>query len=155
MKNCLFCNINEVLIFENKYFYSVFDIHPVSPGHALIIPKRHLDSILNLSKEEWEYLQVAISGTIKNIEKTNFKKLYNNFLKKELSEKSVYFSKKMLSHIGINKKPDAYNIGNNDGDAAGRTINHLHIQIIPRYYGDIDNPIGGIRNIIPDLGNYK
>lgn len=51
-------------------------------------------------------------------------------------------------------KPDAYNIGVNDGEAAGRTIHHLHIHLIPRYFGDVENPRGGVRNIIPEKGNY-
>ena len=51
-------------------------------------------------------------------------------------------------------KPDGYNLGVNDGEAAGRTINHLHIHLIPRYKGDVKNPRGGIRHIIPDKGFY-
>jgi diadenosine tetraphosphate (Ap4A) HIT family hydrolase len=56
----------------------------------------------------------------------------------------------------IDKKyaPDGYNIGINDGEAAGRTVPHLHIHIIPRYAGDVKNPRGGIRNIIPGKGTY-
>ncbi len=50
--------------------------------------------------------------------------------------------------------PDAYNIGINEGEAAGRTIHHLHIHLIPRYIGDIENPHGGVRNIIPNMGLY-
>jgi len=61
----------------------------------------------------------------------------------------------MLKHKSIGKKPEGYNIGNNEGEVAGRTIHHLHIQIIPRYKGDVSNPTGGIRTIIPELGNYK
>lgn len=50
--------------------------------------------------------------------------------------------------------PDGYNIGINEGEAAGRTIHHLHIHIIPRYKGDVKNPRGGVRHIIPEKGNY-
>jgi diadenosine tetraphosphate (Ap4A) HIT family hydrolase len=50
--------------------------------------------------------------------------------------------------------PDGYNIGINEGEAAGRTIHHLHIHLIPRYRGDIENPRGGIRNVIPNKGRY-
>jgi len=46
-------------------------------------------------------------------------------------------------------KPDAYNIGLNCGEAAGQTVFHLHIHLIPRYHGDIDNPRGGVRGVIP------
>ena len=51
--------------------------------------------------------------------------------------------------------PDAYNIGLNDGEAAGRTIHHFHIHLIPRYFGDVENPRGGVRNIIPEKGDYQ
>lgn len=50
--------------------------------------------------------------------------------------------------------PDGYNIGINEGEAAGRTVHHLHIHLIPRYSGDIENPHGGVRNIIPGKGKY-
>lgn len=50
--------------------------------------------------------------------------------------------------------PDGYNIGLNEGEAAGRTVHHFHLHLIPRYTGDVDNPRGGIRHIIPGKGNY-
>lgn len=50
--------------------------------------------------------------------------------------------------------PEAFNIGVNDGEAAGRTVHHLHIHLIPRYKGDVEKPRGGIRHIIPGKGNY-
>jgi len=50
--------------------------------------------------------------------------------------------------------PDGYNIGINEGEAAGQTQNHLHIHVIPRYKGDIDNPRGGVRGVIPRNMNY-
>lgn len=50
--------------------------------------------------------------------------------------------------------PDGYNVGFNDGPAAGQTVGHFHIHIIPRYEGDVPDPRGGIRNVIPERGNY-
>ncbi|MHB8346391.1 MAG: HIT family protein [Acidiferrobacterales bacterium] len=50
--------------------------------------------------------------------------------------------------------PDAYNIGINDGVAAGQTVPHLHIHLIPRYRGDCEDPRGGVRWIFPDRANY-
>jgi diadenosine tetraphosphate (Ap4A) HIT family hydrolase len=46
-------------------------------------------------------------------------------------------------------RPQGYTIGVNDGRAAGRTVDHLHIHVIPRYTGDVDDPRGGIRQILP------
>ena len=50
--------------------------------------------------------------------------------------------------------PDGFNIGINCGEDAGQTVFHAHIHVIPRYKGDIPNPRGGVRNIIPGKGNY-
>jgi diadenosine tetraphosphate (Ap4A) HIT family hydrolase len=57
---------------------------------------------------------------------------------------------------GIEKefKPATYNIGINDGPAAGQTVPHLHIHLIPRYTGDVPDPRGGVRWIIPDKADY-
>ncbi|MEA1961004.1 MAG: HIT family protein [Bacillota bacterium] len=51
-------------------------------------------------------------------------------------------------------KPDGYNIGVNCGEAAGQTIFHLHVHLIPRYTGDIENPRGGVRGVIPEKRIY-
>ena len=51
-------------------------------------------------------------------------------------------------------KPDGYNIGCNCGEAAGQTINHFHLHIIPRYKGDCENPRGGVRGVIPSKQSY-
>ncbi len=50
--------------------------------------------------------------------------------------------------------PDGFNIGFNMNEAAGQSIFHTHIHVIPRYKGDVDNPRGGIRNVIPGMGDY-
>lgn len=44
--------------------------------------------------------------------------------------------------------PDGYNVGINIGEAAGQTVFHVHMHLIPRYVGDVDNPRGGVRGII-------
>lgn len=51
-------------------------------------------------------------------------------------------------------EPDGYNVGFNDGAAAGQTVGHLHIHVIPRYHGDMPDPRGGVRYVIPGKGNY-
>ena len=51
-------------------------------------------------------------------------------------------------------KPDAFNIGINIGEAAGQTIMHLHVHLIPRYKGDVENPRGGVRNLKKSLVPY-
>jgi diadenosine tetraphosphate (Ap4A) HIT family hydrolase len=51
-------------------------------------------------------------------------------------------------------KPDGFNIGINMGESAGQTVNHVHIHIIPRYNGDVIDPRGGVRGVIPDKQRY-
>ena len=51
-------------------------------------------------------------------------------------------------------RPDGYNIGVNIGAAAGQTVFHLHIHVIPRFVGDVDEPRGGVRHVIPAKANY-
>lgn len=50
--------------------------------------------------------------------------------------------------------PDGFNIGINAGAAAGQTVTHLHLHLIPRFAGDVPDPRGGVRHIIPGKGNY-
>ena len=50
--------------------------------------------------------------------------------------------------------PNGFNIGINDGEAAGQTVAHAHIHLIPRYQGDVPDPRGGIRWVIPEKANY-
>lgn len=51
-------------------------------------------------------------------------------------------------------RPDGFNIGINNLQAAGQTIPHVHIHLIPRYHGDVDRPHGGIRGVIPGKKEY-
>jgi diadenosine tetraphosphate (Ap4A) HIT family hydrolase len=50
---------------------------------------------------------------------------------------------------------DGYNVGFNAGEAAGQTVNWPHIHLIPRRKGDVEDPVGGVRNTIPGKGNYR
>jgi diadenosine tetraphosphate (Ap4A) HIT family hydrolase len=74
-----------------------------------------------------------------------------NFIELESVSVTIGIIKKLLD-----KKfnPDGYNIGMNCGEAAGQTVMHCHIHIIPRYNGDCENPRGGVRGVIPSKQNY-
>jgi diadenosine tetraphosphate (Ap4A) HIT family hydrolase len=61
---------------------------------------------------------------------------------------------KARKHVDSLHHPDGYNIGINVGETAGQTILHLHIHLIPRRKGDMENPRGGVRHVIPGKGNY-
>ena len=60
----------------------------------------------------------------------------------------------MRALIDERYRPDAYNVGFNDGEAAGQTIMHFHVHVIPRYQGDVADPRGGIRWVLPDKAAY-
>lgn len=62
---------------------------------------------------------------------------------------------KMKAYLNEKFNPDGFNVGINNGEAAGQTVPHLHVHLIPRYEGDMDDPRGGVRHVIPDRGNYK
>ena len=160
-KSCIFCQIaktkspNKVYIIKNRYFVSIFEQFAVNPGHSTIIPRRHINSILDLDLQEWKILLPTTMEVVKIIEKTNFKELYELLLQKPISAASKWYCSRMLNHFALTKKPDGYNYGVNEDEAAGQTIKHLHLHVIPRYNGDIEDPTGGVRNVIPELGNYK
>ena len=54
----------------------------------------------------------------------------------------------------LDPRPDGYNVGFNAGVAAGQTVMHLHVHVIPRYTGDVPDPRGGVRYVIPAKANY-
>lgn len=120
---CPFCEISDARILgENEHAVWIFDGYPVSPGHSLIIPKRHIGSFFEVSSEERDCLFTLVDEA-----------------------KAAAVS----SHM-----PDGFNIGINDGPAAGQTVPHLHIHLIPRFTGDVTDPRGGIRWVLPAKANY-
>lgn len=122
-KLCPFCSSLESRIFlENDLSIAILDGYPISDGHSLIIPKRHVRSIFEVQENELLSLFNLVTD-VKN-------KLTDQF------------------------NPAGFNIGINDNEAAGQTINHLHIHLIPRYRGDQTDPRGGIRWIFPDKAKY-
>ena len=76
-------------------------------------------------------------------------------LREEESSRINNYIHYMKSKIEEKYDPDGYNIGINVGEVAGQTVDHLHIHLIPRYEGDIDNPEGGVRGVIPDKRMYR
>ncbi len=122
--NCPFCKAESErdIIASSSLSVAFFDGFPVSPGHALIIPKRHVASFFDLSKEE----QLDLLNLADRVER--------------IVEERYH--------------PDGYNIGINVGEAAGQSIFHVHMHLIPRYQGDVPNPRGGVRGVIPAKQNY-
>ena len=120
---CPFCTLPpERIIDENEHAVWIYDGFPLSPGHSLIIPKRHVGSFFEITTAE----KIAILNSL------------------DLAKNVV-----STEHL-----PNSYNIGVNDGPAAGQTVPHLHVHLIPRYINDVKDPRGGVRWVIPEKAVY-
>jgi diadenosine tetraphosphate (Ap4A) HIT family hydrolase len=121
--DCPFCRLPpERVIDSNTYALAVTDSFPVSPGHALVILRRHTASFFELTSEE-------------------LAAVYDLLVR-------------MKQRLDSTVKPAGYNIGVNDGGTAGQTVMHLHVHLIPRFIGDVTEPRGGVRCVIPGKGSY-
>ena len=121
--NCPFCQLDAArFVFADGVTLVIRDAFPVSPGHTLIIPRRHVGSFFQLTAPERESMFELLTQA-----------------KVELDE---------------TLQPDGFNIGINDGTAAGQTVPHLHLHLIPRYRGDAPDPRGGVRWVLPDKAKY-
>ncbi len=145
MDNCIFCKYSSQktsrVLFETSQFFCLLDIKPVSFGHSLVIPKRHVVNFLDLSVEESKELLIVAKKLIEFI-KNNL-----DLIHKTTIETVKSFTLPLVESQSI-QTPTGFNIGINDGVSAGRTVHHLHCHIIPRYDGDVVDPSEGIRNIL-------
>ena len=120
---CPFCTVPvQRIVRDSDHAIVIRDRYPVSPGHTLVIARRHVGSLFDLTEAEQIDLMALIGAAKKDLD--------------------------------AELRPDAYNIGVNDGAAAGQTVPHLHIHLIPRYRGDRPDPRGGIRWIFPEKADY-
>jgi len=123
MSGCPFCNLEtDQCCLVTPALRAFRDSFPVSKGHALIVPRRHVASLFDLDEAELAAIWSAVSA-----------------VRQQLQEEF---------------KPDGFNIGVNDGTAAGQTVSHAHLHVIPRYAGDVPDPRGGVRWIIPSKADY-
>jgi diadenosine tetraphosphate (Ap4A) HIT family hydrolase len=120
--DCIFCHLDHSILAETKLSFAFLDGLPVSNGHTLVIPKRHVGSLWEMTAEEYTDA-FDLVRQVKGILQKKF-------------------------------EPQGFNVGVNCGEAAGQTVFHAHIHLIPRYNGDVPSPRGGVRNIIPGKGNY-
>lgn len=106
---CIFCKIisGEIpssKIYEDNDVFAFLDTKPVNPGHTLVIPKKHFESIHDTPDE-------AVS-------------------------KMIVVAKKIAGSIQKNLKAQGVTIGMNNGEAAGQSVFHAHIHVMPRYSTD-------------------
>lgn len=116
---CPFCAElrSGIEVASNEHAVALNDAYPLTGGHTLIVPRRHVADLFSLSSSEqaalWD-LTVAIRDK--------------------------------LARDGI----ASFNVGANVGAAAGQTVDHAHVHLIPRRPGDVPDPVFGIRCVIPD-----
>jgi len=107
---------------EASYAVALLDKYPVALGHTLVVPKRVVASIFELTGYElrdcWRLVHRARARLVEEF------------------------------------NPGGFNVGINIGEAAGQTVFHAHIHVIPRYLGDHPSPRGGVRAVIPGKADY-
>jgi ATP adenylyltransferase len=158
MSACVFCELQRKksgIFADHGPFFMVFDRHPVSPGHTLVVPKRHVSFIADLNMDEGEYFIGALSHARTQLRVPNLRPIYEAFKEDPISDTSAAYLQQALDHPGLHQPPDGFNYVINEGEAAGQTQNHLHIHVIPRYWGDTPDPVGGGRHVIAGKGNYR
>ncbi|MDP1611514.1 MAG: HIT family protein [Sulfuritalea sp.] len=120
---CPFCTLPATrIVGETGLAVAVRDGFPVSPGHTLIVPRRHTFTFFDTNADERNDMLLLLDEA--------------------------------KAKLDAEFRPDGYNIGINDGTAAGQTIAHLHIHLIPRYTGDAPDPRGGVRWVLPEQAKY-
>ena len=120
---CPFCRPDRGRVFhESELVLGLWDGYPISPGHALLVPRRHIDTWFDASANER-------LGLFQGIDTAR-------------------------AAIRERHRPDGFNVGMNIGAAAGQTVPHLHLHVIPRYAGDVEDPRGGVRWVVPERAAY-
>ncbi len=122
---CPFCQaiVSDRIIQSGDLVYAMYDKYPVTPGHTLIIPKRHFTDLFEMGHAEWSGLW-SLAQVIR-------RRLIE-------SDRSI----------------SGFNMGINSGQDAGQTIDHCHVHLIPRRRGDVREPKGGVRGVIPGKNVY-
>ena len=123
--DCEFCQMEQArVVAENELFFGVRDAYPVTEGHTLLLPKRHVASPHALFQPELNAMWYISSGSC------------------------------VLSFRPEDRAISGFNLGSNDGLSAGQSIMHAHFHLIPRRDGDVERPRGGVRGVIPQRQDY-
>jgi diadenosine tetraphosphate (Ap4A) HIT family hydrolase len=122
--SCFLCYpAHRPIIAQNELAIALNDAHPVTPLHALIVPRRHAPSYFDLHDPERHAINVLLDQVRNDV-------------------------------LAADKAVEGFNVGMNCGETAGQTIMHCHVHLIPRRRGDVDQPRGGVRGVIPGKATY-
>lgn len=121
--DCPFCRPDPArVVASTDSALAIRDGFPLSEGHTLVVPRRHVASLFELNPDEraavWE------------------------------------LAAEVRADVDRKLAPDGFNVGLNDGEAAGQTVMHAHVHVIPRHRGDVDDPRGGVRWVLPRKAAY-
>ncbi len=105
---------------ENELAYAARDRFSLSPGHVVVVPRRHVADFFAMTTPEKQAILTLLDQAREQIEREH--------------------------------RPDGYNIGANIGAAAGQSRMHVHVHLIPRFQGDVPDPRGGVRCVLPKRG---
>jgi diadenosine tetraphosphate (Ap4A) HIT family hydrolase len=120
---CPFCDLAPDRVSRSStHARALADAYPVTDGHTLVVPVRHVASLFELAADELAEVWRLVG--------------------------------EVRAALAASHAPDAFTIGVNDGEAAGQTVGHAHVHVIPRRRGDVPDPRGGVRWVIPDRAPY-
>ena len=124
-EGCLFCELqtSDRVLLRNALAVCIADAYPVTAGHSLMIPCRHVADGMELHQPEWNAITALLKQRRQDL---------------ELADASI----------------SGFNLGLNSGESAGQTVMHAHWHLIPRRKGDVSDPRGGVRGVIPGKQNY-
>ena len=124
--DCIFCNkTNCKVISSTKHFFIIRDT-------AYPVTKHHTLIITNRHVDD-----------------------FFDLTKDEMSDLDEVLKEQKKELKKLDKEISAFNVGVNIGKDAGQSIMHCHIHLIPRRKGDVEDPRGGVRHVIPEKGNYR
>jgi ATP adenylyltransferase len=120
---CPFCAVAPRVVLAYNSARCIRDAFPVTEHHTLLLPRRHVLTVSELSAQEiTDLFQLA-----------------------KVAKASLQEQDRSIS---------GFNLGFNDGAAAGQTVPHVHMHLIPRRAGDVSDPRGGLRGVIPGAAAY-
>lgn len=123
MPPCPFCDLDPSKpVASSPHALAIRDSYPLTEGHTLVLPRKHVASVFDLPAAELDDLWRLVARVRSDLK----------------------------AELGV----DAFNVGVNDGRAAGQTLEHAHVHVIPRRDGDSDDPRGGVRWVIPERAPY-
>lgn len=150
MEVCVFCDEHEAgenTFAETALWRARWDRYPATPGHVEVTPKRHVQYLEQLTDDELGSMMHFAREVMGTIRETDLVGVYDALLSMSTDKNRALIEGALTALRERPGKPDAFNFGINDGPEAGQSIHHIHLHLMPRWVGDMENPRGGVRNL--------